>query len=170
MTLDDALQGSKAPLAIRSSLVLLELSFVDFNGVEKKGQLVVHTEIAEDVRNIFAELFKRRFPIAKMQPIVAYNWDDDASMTDNNSSAFNYRIIYGTDQLSNHSFGRAIDINPAQNPYTRRDGTNMPKGAVYDVRKRGTVTLGIVALFKSYGFSWGGDWEKRKDWQHFEKL
>jgi len=30
----------------------------------------------------------------------------------NNTSGFNYRKITGTDKLSTHSFGRAIDINP----------------------------------------------------------
>jgi peptidoglycan LD-endopeptidase CwlK len=131
---------------------------------------VVHLELAEDVRAIFNELYARTFPIQKMVAIVAYGWDDDRSMADNNTSAFNYRLIFGTDRLSNHSFGREVDINPMQNPYVRRDREVVPPGSSYDLAKPGTITGDVVALFKSYGWAWGGDWKETKDFQHFEKL
>ena len=104
-----------------------------------------------------------------MIPVAAFNWDDDASMTNNNTSAFNYRFIYKTNSLSNHAYGRAIDINPVQNPYILSDGTVMPEGAEYNLATLGTITFAIAKIFKSRGWEWGGDWLRVKDWQHFEK-
>lgn len=169
MTFEEALAGKEIPAEIKNSLALVTVPLFSFDREVRKGQLVVHRELANDTRCIFNALLERRFPIAKIVPVVAYDWDDDASMADNNASAFNYRKIWGTDRLSNHSYGRAIDINPMQNPYILADGTAMPDGAVYDTHVPGTVTEDIANLFKSYGWSWGGDWTDRKDWQHFEK-
>ncbi len=169
MSLDEALAGKEVPSEIRESLVLLALPYLSFTGEVCEGHLVVHESVADETREVFNTLFAKRFPIEKMVPVVAYGWDDDASMADNNTSAFNYRLIYGTDRLSNHSYGRAIDINPLQNPYVRRDGVVVPTGAVYDTNVPGTVTAEIADLFRSRGWVWGGDWTDRKDWQHFEK-
>jgi len=168
MSLDEALAGKDIPDDIRKTLTLVSVPFFSFGGEVQEGQLVVHTDLAGEVQEIFKKLFEMRFPIQQIVPVVAYGWDDDASMAANNSSAFNYRFIALTDRLSNHAYGRAVDINPVQNPYTQSDGVVVPHGASYDLAQPGTVTVDIAALFKSYGWEWGGDW-KRKDWQHFEK-
>lgn len=43
-------------------------------------------------------------------------------MTDNNTSAFCYREIKGSEgKLSNHSYVITIDINPVRNPYAKGD-------------------------------------------------
>ena len=169
MSLAEALAGKEIPEDIKKDLRLVSIPYVSFDGNVSEGRLVVHSELAMEVQELFKKLFESRFPIHSIIPIAEYNWDDDASMAANNSSAFNYRLIAGTDRLSNHSFGRAIDINPVQNPYCRRDGPVMPHGAQYDVTEPGTITNEIAALFKSRGWKWGGDWESLKDWQHFEK-
>lgn len=169
MTLDEALAGKEIPKDISDKLTLIAVPFLSFESEVCEGELVVHADLAEEVKEIFNTLFEKRFPIERMVPVVMYGWDDDASMAANNSSAFNYRFIAGTDRLSNHSFGRAIDINPFQNPYTQRDGKVVPDGAQYDPTQPGTVTEDIAAVFKSRGWQWGGDWQDRKDWQHFEK-
>jgi hypothetical protein len=168
MTLEDTLTGKEIPDDIKSHLVLVTVPYTAFDGTFGQGQLVVHEDLADEVRHIFEALYARAFPIEKMLPITAYGWDDEASMRDNNSSAFNYRTISGTEQLSMHAFGRAIDINPFLNPYIK-DGVVMPQGAHYDPARKGSVTPEIAAVFKSYGWEWGGEWESRKDWQHFEK-
>lgn len=129
----------------------------------------MHGEVAKEVQEIFEKLLEVRFPIEQIIPVVAYGWDDDVSMAANNTSAFNYRFIFGTTRLSNHSYGRAIDINPVQNPYTQHNGIVVPHDARYDLAQPGTITTEIASLFTSYGWQWGGDWEKQKDWQHFEK-
>ena len=109
-----------------------------------------------------------------MIPIVKYDWNDHTSIRDNNTSAFNYRVIAGTDRLSHHAFGRAIDINPKVNPYLNRDGISDPPGFHYNPQAQGAITDEdmVVKTFLSYGWKWGGHWkqeEGRVDYQHFEK-
>lgn len=169
MSLTDALKGKDIPDDIRATLVLIEVLYVSFADTIERGHLVVHRDLAHEVEDIFSELLADHFPIEKMVPVCEYAWDDDASMADNNSSAFNYRFIAGTDRLSNHSFGRAIDINPKLNPYTQRDGKVVPDGALYDPSVPGTIIPAIAQLFTDRGWTWGGDWINHKDWQHFEK-
>ncbi len=168
LSLDEALAGKEIPDEIRNALTLVDIPYISFAGETCQGQLVVHAKVAEEVQQLFRRLSETRFPIARIIPIVAYGWDDDASMAANNTSAFNYRRVHGTDRLSNHSYGSAIDINPALNPYTRSDGEVVPPGAIYDRERPGTITPAIASLFKAYGWEWGGDW-LRKDWQHFQK-
>jgi hypothetical protein len=169
MSLDEALAGIEIPEEIKNNLSLIGVKFFSFDREVREGQLVVHREVAEEVGGIFEKLLERQFPIQQIVPIVAYGWNDDKSMVANNSSAFNYRVIFGTDRLSNHSYGRAIDINPIQNPYVRQDGSVVPLGAHYDLTQPGTISAETAELFKSRGWTWGGDWTDRKDWQHFEK-
>lgn len=170
MTLAEALDGKEIPHEIKKALVLLRVPFYTFGGEVATGDLIVHEAISEDTQAVFAELLNVQFPIEKMVHIKAYGWDDDASMAGNNTSAFNYRVIAGTDQLSNHALGRAIDINPRINPFVSQTGNIYPPGATYDPSARGAITYEIASLFKRRGFAWGGDWTDRKDWQHFEKI
>lgn len=169
MTFEEALQGKEISEEIRNNLTLVTVPYFSFDREVCEGQLVVHTEVANEVQEIFKKLFEMHFPIHHITPIVAYGWDDDASMVANNTSAFNYRVIAGTNRLSYHATGRAIDINPVQNPYVGVDGVVAPASATYDLSQDGTVTSDIVSIFKSYGWEWGGDWTDRKDWQHFQK-
>lgn len=105
-----------------------------------------------------------------------YNADDDKSMKANNTSAFCYREIAGTDVLSNHSFGRAIDVNPLQNPQVTSKGKISPEeGRPYvdrSVNRKGMIQKGddCYNAFVSRGWTWGGDWNSTKDYQHFEKV
>jgi len=170
MTLEEGLRGSSCPSLVKETLSLIDVRYLSFDGRTHQGQLIVHTAVADEMREIFAKLLELQFPIHHVTLPVVYDWNDDAIMAANATSAFNYRCIQGTDVLSKHSYGFAIDINPVQNPYTQRDGVIVPPGAVYDPTKPGTLTKDglVVTLFKTYGWEWGGDWE-RKDWQHFEK-
>ncbi|HYE23369.1 MAG TPA: M15 family metallopeptidase [Candidatus Paceibacterota bacterium] len=171
MTLDELLHGIDVPENIRSSLAVVTVPYYSFSGENRTGTLVVHADLAEEVRVIFAELYALRFPIERIVPLHKYGWSDDRSMEDNNTSAFNYRLIIATDRLSNHSYGRAIDINPRTNPYHARDGKVYPAGAVYDPDAHGAITATgpVVALFNRHGWDWGGDWTSVRDYQHFEK-
>ncbi len=169
MTLEEALHGKEIPQEIRNAVTLVTVPYFSFSEMLGEGQLVVHTDLADEVEKIFTALRVMQFPIYHMVPIVAYGWNDDVSMAANNTSAFNYRVIAGTNRISHHAYGRALDINPVQNPYVGVDGSVTPLGAVYDQAQRGTITNDVVSLFKSYGWEWGGDWTDRKDWQHFQK-
>ncbi len=170
-TLEEALQGLQIPEDIRQSLVLVDLPYFSFEGAEETGQLVVHRDLVADLKEIFNALCALRFPIEKMVPIVAYDWDDERSMQDNNTSAFNYRLVIGTGLVSNHSWGRAIDINPRLNPYHARDGKVYPRGAALNPAIPGTITADspVIPLFTSRGWVWGGTWKGREDYQHFQK-
>lgn len=170
MTLIEALEGSPAPREILAVQTLLDVTYLDFNGQTQLGQLVVHRDLESEVRDIFREILLARFPIHSMIPVVAFAWSDDASMEANNSSAFNYRLKVGKNTLSAHAMGRAIDINPRQNPYIRGDLT-LPPGAVYDPGAPGTLLAedATVRAFESRGWMWGGRWIKLRDYHHFEK-
>ena len=72
---------------------------------------MVNQKIADDVLEIMKELYENHYPIEKMHLIDEYGADDEASMSDNNTSAFNYRTIAGTNRLSKHGQGLTVDIN-----------------------------------------------------------
>lgn len=170
-SLDEALEGCAVPVEIRESLALIDVPYLSFGNDVRQGQLVLHKELTSDIEKIFNELVRMQFPIEKIEPLSTYGWDDDASMAANNTSAFNYRLIPETDRLSNHSLGRAIDINPVQNPYRSYSGKLYPPNATYDPAAPGTMTGegDVVMLFKRMGWEWGGDWTSVVDYQHFEK-
>ncbi|HLU65972.1 MAG TPA: M15 family metallopeptidase [Kofleriaceae bacterium] len=153
-------------------LALVRLVHWDMAGVERDGELVVAASVAEDVARAFERIHAARFPIERMVRIDAYGGNDARSMSDNNSSAFNFRTILNTDKLSLHSFGTAIDINPVQNPYVSTDRVMPPEAAAYldraHLRPGMIVRPGPVTdAFDAIGWTWGGDWESRKDYQHF---
>lgn len=169
-TLDETLEGIEIPGWIRNELTLVNVEYYSFDDKLHRGQIVIHKELAKDIEEVFELIKEKRFPVAKVIPIVKYNWSDEKSMLDNNTSAFNYRVVKGTNRLSNHAYGRAIDINPFQNPYIRINYIS-PKGSSYNPNKPGTITKDsfLVKEFKKRGWTWGGDWKTLKDYQHFEK-
>lgn len=171
MTFEEAISGTNAPEEIISDLVLIDVEYYSFDGKLHRGQLVMHKDTEQDITAIFKLIREKKFPVEKCIPIVDYEWSDNASMEANNSSGFNYRFIAGTKRLSNHSFGRAIDINPIQNPVIYGDGRISPEGAVYNTKKAGTFSpdCEIVKEFKKRGWRWGGDWNSLKDNHHFDK-
>ena len=98
-------------------------------------------------------------------------------MQDNNTSAFNFRKIAGTNEWSKHALGMAIDINPLYNPYVYKQGNRIstqPKEAYIYADREADCAYYIKAgdvcyeAFVSRGFTWGGDWKNPKDYQHFQ--
>ena len=170
MTLEEALSGQEIPAAIRQNQVLLNLEYWGFDARLHVGQLVVSRKLEDEVRAIFREIASAQFPICKMIPVVAYDWSDDASMADNNCSAFNYRLAVGKPKLSYHAYGRAIDINPVQNPYIKGDLV-LPPDAIYNPEIPGTIVADgpVVKAFEKRGWTWGGRWDSPNDWHHFQK-
>jgi D-alanyl-D-alanine carboxypeptidase len=154
-------------------LRLVNVSYWDFAGKPQTGSLVVHGFWAPSMVSVFSKLFAAKFPIERMVPIEAYGGDDDKSVLDNNTSAFNCRTVAGTSRYSRHSYGLAIDINPVQNPYVRSNGTVMdPNARKYIDRSRnepGMIKRGdvVVTAFSDIGWKWGGQWNRTKDYQHF---
>lgn len=161
-----------APDDIFTKQVMLKVSFWSFADRQEEGRIVVHEDVAQDVRTIFDAMLREKFPLASVIPASdpRFAWDDGKMMAANNTSAFNYRAIAGTERLSYHAYGRAIDINPALNPYIR-DGRVDPPGALYDASKPGTIVEGsfLTKLFDELGWEWGGRWTTPIDYQHFQK-
>ncbi|HXZ82215.1 MAG TPA: M15 family metallopeptidase [Acidimicrobiales bacterium] len=157
-----------------SQLRLLHLRYYGFDGHSHVGTMIVNAAVVDDVRTIFGRLYAARFPIRRMVPVDAFHGQDPASMTADNTSAFNCRLAVapGPPQWSVHAYGEAIDVNPVENPYID-DGVVMPvAGARFldrsDVRPGMAVPGGtLVAAFASVGWYWGGNWTGSPDYQHF---
>lgn len=172
-SLEEAIAGIDIPDEIRETLALVSVPYLSFDGNHCQGQLVIHKELAFEVRWLFNALFQIRFPINSIVSVSAFGWSDEASMLANNTSAFNIRFINdGSGRYSQHSYAWCIDINPMQNPCRDfRTNTSEPCGAVYDPSVPGTLVQNspVVNLFRSYGWVWGGDWTSLHDLMHFEK-
>lgn len=108
----------------------LTLTYNDFSNQHRTGTLLVHRDLADEVIRLFRDLYRLGFQIEQMVPIEEYGGNDDASMAANNTSAFNCRDATGKPGVfSNHSWGRAIDINPLTNPYVKGDKVLPPRAA-----------------------------------------
>jgi len=157
-----------------SFLSYLTITHIDFSGQRRIGHMIVAAELADEVLDIFREIYEYGFPIYRIRLIDFYGTQDYLSMADNNSVAFNFRNIAGTNRLSRHALGRAIDINPIQNPYIR-GGTVWPAaGQNYLDRfyvRPGMIVRGDVVYmaFTSRGWIWGGNWTLPRDYHHFER-
>lgn len=163
---------------LRDDLRYLKVLHYNKVGEVMEGELICHKDIADDLLEIFRELYQAKYPIERMVLIDEYDADDEASMRANNTSAFNFRPASGMRTLSKHSTGMAIDINPLYNPLVKhREGRTKvyPSNAVPYIDRTQDFPYKIVKgdlcyrLFKQHGFSWGGDWRSSKDYQHFEK-
>jgi len=158
----------------REDLSLLSISYYDFNGQSQNGSMIVHNLVAEEVLEIFEILYENKYYIDKIRLVHEYDGDDDLSMSDNNTHSFNDRMIGGTNRISNHAFGLAIDINPIQNPYVL-NGLILPENSKTflerDYYQQGMILKNDVCYnaFIDRGWTWGGNWDKLKDFQHFEK-
>jgi D-alanyl-D-alanine carboxypeptidase len=166
--------GCPAPL---SDLRVVMVRYVNYDGDDAQGPLVVHRDHALKIAKAMESLRNNGFRIAQIRPVDEYEADDDKSTLANNTSAFNCRNAYGTSHWSQHAFGAAIDINPVQNPYVPPNGRVIdPDAAPYIDRnsERNTSAPGFIAknsvvvkTFASIGWRWGGVWNRTKDYQHF---
>lgn len=164
-------------------LTVVRFPYVDFSGARQDdGALMVLDVVAPEVSQLFHALYRRRFPLARVRLIDHYDGNDEASMRDNNTSAFNQRAVAGGGPPSLHAYGLAIDINPVQNPFLQPDETGAvrvspPAGVAYLNRRavrpgkppRTGMAEEVVGLFAAAGFTvWGGDWDTPLDYQHFQ--
>jgi hypothetical protein len=165
-------QEFPAPQEVLRRQRILEVIYYSFDGKLHKGQVVVDVDLVADVKGAFDLIRKTKFPVKSVIPFVDRRFmsEDERVASLNNSSGFNYRTIAKTNKLSNHALGRAIDINPALNPFIEGEH-RLPEGAEYDAKVPGTIVADgkLVAYFKARGWVWGGDWAEIKDYMHFEK-
>jgi hypothetical protein len=163
------------PVAI-DRLALLEVTYCDFNGVEREdGRLIVFDAAAAHLAKLFKRLHAMRFPIAQIRLMHEYGGDDCAAIADNNTSCFNQRLVAGQELISLHSYGLALDINPMQNPcLTANDDTNtvVVQGSVKflnrNVQHPGMIEPMVPLVCEAGFLHWGGTWRKPVDYQHFQ--
>ena len=160
-------------------LSYLTLLYVNFDGQDMEGEMICNKAIAKDLLEIFKELYDNQYPIERIELVDVYQADDESSMENNNTSCFNYRMISGSNKLSKHSAGLAVDLNPLYNPAvsTAKDGSTKVEPATASAyvdrsqnfaHKIDTSDL-AYQVFTRHGFTWGGNWHSKKDYQHFEK-
>ncbi len=173
----DRMIGKSMPESIPipfDELRYLTLPYYDFNGEIQTGEMICNKSIADDLLFIFRALFRMKYPINSIRLIDDFDGDDEASMQANNTSCFNYRKVKGINQLSNHAYGKAVDINPLQNPWVPGYKVHPSNATEYADRSKDFPHKidhddACYILFKSRGFFWGGDWSHSMDYQHFQK-
>jgi hypothetical protein len=162
----------------------LALTYWGFDGQAHLGEMVVHESVADDVVAVFRRLFELRFPIHRMSlvddfgaaPTRMGGANDFQSIEADNTSAFNCRARTGsTSVFSEHSYGKAIDLDPLENPYVDLNGTTShPASRPYlnrAISAPGVIRSGdeVVQAFAAAGWGWGGAWTGIKDLQHFSE-
>ncbi len=164
-----------------SNLRYLQINHWDFNGKTVSGEMIVHKDIATEVVYIFEELYNLHYPIRQMRLVSDFKANDWKSIDADNTSAFNCRAVTGNKKKwSKHAYGKAIDLNPLENPYISKTGYISHKGSLkyrkrvhlYNTYSDHAILLKddkATQIFKKYGWKWGGDWKYSKDYQHFSK-
>ena len=164
----------RCPLPL-NDLCYVTLSYWGFDKKTHLGSLIVNRSLAKEVIQIFKLLYLHQFPIERMELMDVFKGNDDVAMAANNTSSFNCRDLTGEPGIfSQHSYGRAIDINPEINPYVDGKRILPSKGSKFVDRTRPypgkIIKDGLVyKLFIKYGWDWAGCWYDVQDYQHFEK-
>jgi hypothetical protein len=153
----------------------VSVRFWGFDGKRHTGVLILHRDVVKQTEPVFATMFERKFPIRGIRPVSEFGASDDASMAADNTSAFNCRraVAAGPPSWSRHAYGKAIDVNPVENPYFFGRRVLPPSGKRFTDRttaRHGLIRRGdpIHRAFQKAGFHWGGDFSN-PDYQHFDR-
>ena len=153
-------------------LNLVEVTYFDFNGETKTGELIVHVEHSQAILTVFETLFDSEYAVESIIPIGDLPEDAEDQAGYNNTSAFNCRVVEGTSRWSQHAFGLAVDLNPLQNPFVSSreiwpEGSEMYVDRSLDEPAMIKEGDAVTTAFDSIGWHWGGRWRSLKDYQHF---
>jgi len=157
----------------RGRLRHLRIGYWGFDREVHRGAMIVNASAVADIRTAFERLFSKRFPIRRMRLVDTYGASDFASIEADNTSAFNCRRVSGSSRWSEHAYGRAIDINPIENPYVYANGTTSHRASrpylkrSPDRRGMAVRRRALVKAFDDVGWGWGGRWRPDRDYQHF---
>jgi len=163
----NSLKSKNVPQEIINNLSLININYRGFDNEIHCGQIIIHKDLAPSISKIFKRIItETNFPMTSVFPISMFDWNSSLKL--NNSGAFDWRFVSNSNEISDHSFGAAIDINPILNPWVREGSVNSPNFS-YDQNKKGTLHANsdVVKIFKEEGWKWGGDWKNSKDWMHF---
>jgi hypothetical protein len=153
-------------------LRVIRITYWGFDDEPHRGRLVIHRRWADEIVDVFRRIYDGEFPIRRVRLVDDYGGDDLESMRHDNTSAFNCRYVAGTTTWSMHAFGKAVDINPVENPYVDGSHVSPPNGEQYadrsDARPGMIYERDVVwRAFHSIGWEWGGTWRSAQDYQHF---
>jgi hypothetical protein len=155
-----------------NKLRLVRITYWGFDDQAHRGRLVIHRRWADEMVDVFRRIYNSRFPIRRVRLVDKYGADDLESMRHDNTSAFNCRYVVGTTTWSMHAFGKAVDVNPVENPYVDGSYVSPPNGEPF--ADRSEVRPGMIykrdvvwRAFRSIGWEWGGSWRSVNDYQHF---
>jgi poly-gamma-glutamate synthesis protein (capsule biosynthesis protein) len=161
----------RCPVAL-DELRLVTLTYWGFDHRAHTGRLIANADATPALVGVLRRLYDIRFPIRRMVPVDGYGASDERAMEADDTSVFNGRFVEGTTSWSQHAYGRAIDIDPLENPEIK-DGQVFPTTA----RRYVDRTLGlpgmivahdaVVRAFAAAGWGWGGAWHSPIDYQHF---
>jgi len=159
----------------------IRLKHKNFYRSERMGEIIVHKDVAAEVVEIFRELYEIGYPIQQMRLVSDFRGSDWKSIEADNTSAFNCRnVSTGKKKWSKHAYGKAIDINPIENPFVSQKGRIVHTES-YKYKKRSHKNSSFadkamllkkdkaVKIFEKHGWKWGGDFSPYKDYQHFAK-
>jgi hypothetical protein len=162
-----------------SDLRLLSVTYSGFDNRSHTGQLVVNKTAAAPLAQVFRQIYALHFPIHHMRFADVYGPPGGRPKDADPSGSFECRQAVpspcsggtGTGSWSNHAYGKAVDINPVENPYVGCGQSRDPKAQSYRDRsrhRRGMVTPRVIKAFRSVGWGWGGSWTgNTKDYMHF---
>ena len=157
----------------RKDLRRLDIDYVNFQGAVKRGSIVAHRDSIIDLSEVFSALFAEAFPIASMRPAEEFDGNLTRMLEANNTSAFNCRR---PDQInapvlrSPHANGRAIDINPLQNPWRDPRCKCWSPSKLHSKDKEGPGVVREETLPWSLLIARGWIWQNIKvpDYMHFD--
>ena len=152
----------------------VRLTYWGFDHRTHTGSVVANEDAVSDLVRVFSRLYAARFPIRRLRPIDAYGGTDERSLEADNTAAFNCRYVIGPGprRWSVHAYGKAVDVNPVENPYLEGGRVHPRAGRAYLDRRRvrpGMAVRGglLVRAFAEVGWQWGGRWTGSPDYQHF---
>jgi hypothetical protein len=169
---------SGCPVSL-SQLRLLTVSHWGFDRRVHTGQLVVNEEAAAPLARAFGRLYELRFPIRHMLLADEYGPVRSRPADGDVTASFECRQAVpspctrgrGTGSWSEHAYGKAVDLNPVENPYVGCGLTRDRSALSYLDRsrvRRGMVTQVVSDAFRRVGWGWGGSWSgSTKDYMHF---
>lgn len=150
----------------RPQLRAVRVNYWDFRGDRRRGALIVHRDIAWRAARALRDMYRKGYPIRRMHPVDRFGWssrlqgaNDYASMRADNTSGFNCRSVVGRPGVrSPHSWGRAVDINPWENPYySAQDGWVPNRWWVGRSHPRvawRSAQHPVMRIWRSHGFRW----------------
>ncbi len=152
----------------------IRLAYRGFDGRRHSGELLAHEDVSADLVTVFRALWKAEFPLEEMRITEARELDLEPTGDGNNTGAFVCRPTRGQSGYSEHAYGRAIDVNPFQNPYERGEVVIPELASSYLDRQRerpGMISEDgpVVAAFDAIGWEWGGRYRNLTDLHHFSQ-